>query len=136
MLSIIWYANHSNLTYRGGQGPIIHLEADLRRVVRWAESNGRQWAFSLANARAAYTQFRNRLDQFDELNWNAIAATDFRPPDIKDAKQSEFLIHQSFPWHFVERIGVHSLSMAPKTATAMRGATHRPRIEVRSDWYY
>jgi hypothetical protein len=33
MLYLIYQANHPELTYRGGQGPIIHLEADLRTSV-------------------------------------------------------------------------------------------------------
>ncbi len=33
MLYVICQANHPELTYRGGQGPIVHLEADLRRAV-------------------------------------------------------------------------------------------------------
>lgn len=136
MLSIIWYGNHVNLTYRGGQQPIVHLEADLHQVVQWAESNSRRWAFSLANARAVYTQFRARLEQLDQINWTAVAATDFRPADIKEAKQAEFLVQQSFPWHLVERIGVHSQAIAPKVANAMQGAVHRPRVEIKRDWYY
>lgn len=38
MLFVIHRANHPELTYRGGQGPIVHLEADLQEVVavgRW-----------------------------------------------------------------------------------------------------
>ncbi len=30
MLYVIYMKNHSELAYRGGQGPIVHLEADLR----------------------------------------------------------------------------------------------------------
>ena len=108
MLYVIHCANHPELTYRGGQQPIVHLEADLHRVVQWAEANGRRWAFSLSNAGAFYTQFRARLDQLGEINWDAVAATDFRPADVKEAKQAEFLVEHSFPWHLVERIGVHS----------------------------
>src|SRR5688572_32706394 len=52
MLFVIHQANHPDLTYRGGQGPIVHLEADLRQVVEWATENGRRWAFSLSNAGA------------------------------------------------------------------------------------
>ena len=37
MLYVIREANHPKLTYRGGQNPIVHLEADLRRTVTWAE---------------------------------------------------------------------------------------------------
>ena len=33
MLYVIYRANHSQLSYRGGQGPIVHLEADLRQTV-------------------------------------------------------------------------------------------------------
>lgn len=28
MLYVIWCQNHPSLTYRGGQGPIVHLEAE------------------------------------------------------------------------------------------------------------
>jgi hypothetical protein len=136
MLNIIWYANHPNLTYRGGQGPIIHLEADLFATAAWAESNNRRWAFSLANARAAYTQFRAHLDQLNEVNWQAVTAVDFRSADIKEAKQAEFLVQHSFPWELVERIGVHSPGIVQQVSSAMQGAAHRPKIEIRKDWYY
>ncbi len=54
MLYMIYMANHSRLTYRGGQNPIIHLEADLRRTVAWAEIHNQRWAFTLSNAGAHY----------------------------------------------------------------------------------
>jgi hypothetical protein len=67
MLNIIWYANHPNLTYRGGQEPILHLEGDLNTVAGWANQNGVRWAFTLANARAVYTSFRASLDHLGDL---------------------------------------------------------------------
>lgn len=136
MLFVIHCANHSELAYRGGQQPIVHLEADLHMVVQWAEANGRRWAFSLSNAGAVYTQFRAGLDRLGDINWDAVAATDFRPADIKEAKQAEFLVQQSFPWHLVERIGIHSQAIAPRVSAATQGSAHRPRIEIRSEWYY
>ena len=136
MLYVIHCANHPELTYRGGQQPIVHLEADLHRVVQWAVANGRRWAFSLSNAGAFYTQFRAELAQLGEINWDAVAATDFRPADVKEAKQAEFLVQDSFPWHLVERIGVHSQAIVPRVASAMQGAAHRPVIEIKRDWYY
>lgn len=136
MLYVIHCANHPELTYRGGQQPIVHLEADLHRVVQWAVANGRRWAFSLSNAGAFYTQFRAELAQLGEINWDAVAATDFRPADIKEAKQAEFLVQDSFPWHLVERIGVHSQAIVPRVASAMQSAAHRPVIEIKRDWYY
>ncbi|MER9868764.1 DUF4433 domain-containing protein [Mesorhizobium sp. M0136] len=136
MLYVIHCANHPELTYRGGQQPIVHLEADLHRVVQWAEENGRRWAFSLSNAGAVYTQFRAQLVQLGDVNWQAVAATDFRPADIKEGKQAEFLVEQFFPWDLVERIGVHSQSIVQKVSTAMQGAAHRPIIEIQRGWYY
>ena len=41
MLYVIHRKNHPNLTYRGGQKPIVHLEADLRQTVDWADTNQR-----------------------------------------------------------------------------------------------
>lgn len=136
MLYVIHRANHPELAYAGGQEPILHLEADLRRVVAWAEANGRRWAFSLSNAGAFYTQFRARVDELDQLNWTGIAARDFRPADVKEAKQAEFLLHQSFPWELVDRIGVQSGTMVPRVMAALQGAVHRPALEIRPEWYY
>ncbi|MBU4529599.1 MAG: DUF4433 domain-containing protein [Hoeflea sp.] len=136
MLYVIHCANHPELDYRGGQQPIIHLEADLQEVVQWAEANGRRWAFSLSNAGAVYTQFRAGLDRLGDINWDAVAATDFRPADVKEAKQSEFLVQHSLPWHLVERIGVHSQGIVSRVSDAMHSARHRPRIEIKRDWYY
>lgn len=136
MLYVIHCANHPELAYRGGQQPIVHLEADLQQVVAWAEANGRRWAFSLSNAGAYYTQFRTGLDRLDEISWDAVAATDFRPADVKEGKQAEFLVEESFPWSLVERVGIHSQGIAPRVAAAMQGAAHRPRVEIRREWYY
>jgi ssDNA thymidine ADP-ribosyltransferase, DarT len=136
MLFVIHCANHPELAYRGGQQPIVHLEADLHHVVQWAQENGRRWAFSLSNAGAVYTQFRTGLNRLGDINWDAVAATDFRPADVKEAKQAEFLVQESFPWQLFERIGVHSQAIATRVFTAMQGMAHRPGVEVRPGWYY
>jgi hypothetical protein len=136
MLYVIHCANHPELTYRGGQQPIVHLEADLRTVVQWAAANNRRWAFSLSNAGAHYTQFRTGIENLGEINWTAVMERDFRQADIKEGKQAEFLIEQMFPWELVERIGVRSADYVARVSNAMLGALHRPRIEVRREWYY
>ncbi len=41
MLYIIYQGNHPEVSYRGGQGPIVHLEADLRAAVDWAVQKNR-----------------------------------------------------------------------------------------------
>lgn len=106
MLFVIYCANHDGLIYRGGQEPIVHLEADMHTVIRWADANNLRWAFSLSNAGAYYTEFRSQLDELDQLDWPAIAARDFRMPEVKERKQAEFLLSERFPFDLVERIGV------------------------------
>ena len=136
MLFKIHKANDSELAYKGGQEPIVHLEADLHTVVRWMDAKQRRWAFSLSNAGAYYTEFRAQLDQLDEIGWPAMSARYWTAPDTREAKQAEFLVEQSFPWHLVERIGIHGAGIAPRVARAIRGATHRPTVEVQPSWYY
>lgn len=54
MLYLIHQANNPGLSYRGGQGPIVHLEADLHETVAWADSQRQRWAFTLSNAGSFY----------------------------------------------------------------------------------
>jgi len=140
MLYLIYCRNHGELSFRGGQDPIIHLESDLRDAIAWATEKGRRWAFTLSNAGAYYFEDRSDLDQLDEINWDAVGAKRWSGPHIssqvKEGKQAEFLVERSFPWHLVERIGVCTRAVAQQVASAYEGTRHRPPVEVRSDWYY
>jgi hypothetical protein len=136
MLYLLHQANHPDLTYLGGQDLIVHLEADLHEVVAWAATQNRRWAFSLSNAGARYVETRNRLDQLGEVNWTAVAKTDFRSSDIKEGKQAEFLLHGSFPWELVKRVGVISAEVKGRAEASLAQATHRPPVEILGNWYY
>jgi len=136
MLHLIWRANHPDLSYRGGQGPIVHLEADMHEVIEWAQGQARRWAFSLSNAGAYYVQVRDRLDQLDQVNWIAVATMDFRSADMKEGKQAEFLVHGSFPWELVQRIGVNSVETKMRAEASLAHASHRPPVEILRHWYY
>ena len=136
MLYIIYMKNHPELSYRGGQEPIVHLESDLFEVIDWAEANGHQWAFSLSNAAARYAQFRADRNRLDEINWAAVAARDWSRSDIKEAKQAEFLVYQWLPWCLVSRIGVISPRIGNRVIREISAAAHKPKIEVVRQWYY
>ena len=136
MLYVISCGNHPDLTYRGGQEPIVHLQADLHEAVRWADTAGVSWAFSLSNAGAAYAQFRSRLQDLADINWDAVVASDFRNADIKEGKQAEFLVDRFFPCDLVEVVGVHSAALVNRVRLAIPGAALRPSVAVRRDWYY
>ena len=134
MLYLIHRANHSELAYRGGQDPIVHLEADLRQTVTWAETHGRRWAFTLSNAGAYYFEDRCELHQLNEIDWDAVQATKWQQD--KEGKQAEFLIEQQFPWELVSHIGVYSRAVYRQVDTALQAASHRPSIGIGPDWYY
>jgi len=136
MLYILHRGNHPDITYREGQAPIVHLQADLRLVAQWADENGRGWAFSKSNAGARYTPFFNSLDKLNEVNWSAVRANDFRDPAIKEGKQAEFLMHESFPWNMVEKIGVINRTIQQQVVAAIAGAAHRPTVRIETGWYY
>ena len=134
MLYVIHMANHSELAYRGGQGPILHLEADLQEAVAWAARNRRRWAFTSTNAAASYAEDYCDLEQLGEIDWSAVKARDWRR--CRGRKQAEFLVEQSFPWSLVRRIGVRSPGIHGETQDALRTADHRPAVELRPEWYY
>ena len=134
MLLLLHKSNHLELDYRGGQGPIVHLESDLRATVAWAEEHDQRWAFTLSNAGSNYFEDRCNLAQLNEIDWDAVQATDWR--QHQHGKQAEFLIERQFPWELVSRIGVRSTQVAGQVSAALHAAAHGPAIEVRGGWYY
>lgn len=136
MLYVIHCANNPELTYKGGQGSIVHLEADLHTVLQWANANNHSWAFSGSNAGATYAQFWKDAAEFNQLNWQHIAATQWAQADIKEAKQAEFLMYNHFPWHLVERIGTHSLAVFNAVMSSLAQASHKPAVQIMPAWYY
>jgi len=134
MLYIIHQTNHPDLSYRGGQEQIIHLEADFHKSVQWASLNNRRWVFTLSNAGAYYFEDRNNLAQLNEIDWDAVQATNWA--GCKEGKQAEFLMEQRFPWHLIERIGVHSRMILQQAVNTLSANGHRPIIELKPEWYY
>lgn len=143
MLYVIHCANNPELTFRGGQGSIVHIEADLRAVVSWAEREGYRWAFSLSNAGARYAQFHNDLSKLGHIDWDAVASNRFSSQDftpsgnlVKESKQAEFLVEDFFDWSLVQRIGVASPSASDQVRQALRDTCHQPTVSVQPDWYF
>lgn len=140
MLYLIHMANHPELAYRGGQNPIVHLEADLTHSTAWAEQNQRRWAFTLSNAGSGYFEDRCDLAQLGEIDWAAVQTNRWAGNNVsrsvKEGKQAEFLVEQSFPWELVTRIGVRSQQYHGQVSTALQAAAHKPHVEIKPDWYY
>ena len=136
MLYVIFRHNHPDITYAEGQGPVLHLQADLREVVAWANANDHAWAFSDRNAGAYVASFFNDIGRIGDLNWDAIQSNNFRDqPIVKEGKQAEFLLYDSFPWELVEHIGVHNAGIEAQVRKALNGVA-RPTVRVEPTWYY
>ncbi len=134
MLYVIERRNHRDLAYRGGQDPIVHLEADMRETVTWADSHDLRWAFTLSNAGSKHFEDRCRLEHLDQVDWDAVSDRDWR--ETRARKQAEFLVEKRFPWNLVRRIGVRTAATAKYVEAAIRGAPGRPSVEIKPDWYY
>jgi hypothetical protein len=140
MLFLLARSNHHNLTYHGGQDPILHLEADLKATVDWAAANGRRWAFTLSNAGAVYFEDRRDLAQLGEIDWGAVNATTWSgrgvDPSVKEGKQAEFLVERSVPWELISRIGVRTPAGLVQVQQILQDAVHQPTVQVVPSWYY
>lgn len=133
MLFLIDRRNHE-LAYTGGQQSILHLEADLHATVAWAQAQSSRWAFTTSNAGSRYFEDYDDLVQLCRVDWNAVQAVNWS--HCKEGKQAEFLLEQQFPWHLIERIGVHSTSTYTQVVNTLPPSGHRPVVEVRQEWYY
>jgi hypothetical protein len=136
MLYILYKGNNPELTYKGGQRPIIHLESDLHAVINWANSNSVRWAFSDGNAGAYITAFYKDPADLIKLNWTAINSTSFCDAKIKEGKQAEFLMFDVFPWILVEKIGTIDSTMELKIQAMLANVGHQPVIAVERSWYF
>jgi len=136
MLYILYMGNHPALTYRDGQRPIVHLQADFHNTVEWAEQHNVRWAFSDRNAGAYFADFFCTLDDLNQINWDAVRENNWSDPLIKEGKQAEFLVYEAFPWTLVERIGVVNAAIHVRVQQILRNADHKPPVAVEPSWYY
>lgn len=134
MLFLIHRDNHPDLTYHGGQEPIVHLEADLYSSIAWAQANNLRWAFTLSNAGSCYFEDRCSIDALNEINWEAVQSTSWSMH--KEAKQAEFLMERYFPWSLVERIGVCSLRIQMDVSRLLTTTGLSTPISLMPSWYY
>lgn len=134
MLYLLHKGNRPGLTYYGGQEPIVHLEADLRETVAWANRNGKKWVFTPSNAGSLYVEDFCSLDQLNRIDWNAVSANIWH--DCMEGKQAEFLLEEAFPWELVQHIGVCTKEAEDQVLGATQSAQHQPPIQVQKNWYY
>ncbi len=135
MLYILHKGNHPDVSYAGGERPILHLEFDAESVKQWADEEGLRVAFTDRNAGSATAEFRSDMSALQLLNWSAINAADWR--DCIEEKQAEFLVERRVPISLLTRIGVKDSEVQQNVWCVMRkaGMGNVP-VEVLREWYY
>ena len=126
---------HQDLSYQGGQRQIVHLVTTVETAIDVA-TEGR-WAYSDANAGAYYTIFYDDLERIGELiDWDAVNATNWSDPAVKEKKQAEFLVYDQFRWECIHQIGTQNNQVAEQVRAILRQSSHVPEVIVRPGWYY
>lgn len=134
MLYVIAQANSPKLLYRGGEEPIVHLQADLYATVEWADRHNVPWAFTSGNAATGFFTEYDDLADLAKLDWQAIRARYWA--EVRDEKQAEFLIANSFPWTLIEKIACRGRRAMGWVEQQLLQTQHRPDILVKPSWYY
>ncbi len=132
------YAIHKNRVegYREGQSPILHLVTTAEAI----EATGLVYVFTDGHATVAYSDFYDDLGDLGCVDWEVMesrfwADTD-DDPDRKRRRQAEFLVYDFVPWHLIVEIGAIDRTIGTQVERMLQGVQHRPRISVRSNWYY
>lgn len=115
---------------QGHQKEVVHLVTTVSRVTNL----NKDWAISDGNAGADAVSFFNDLESFDQLDWDAIKALDWRGRTRQ--KQAEFLVADSVPWTAVYGIGVMNQSAHDRVLDVLDGVQHQPQVKALRNWYY
>ena len=135
MLYILHRGNHPDVTYSGGERPILHLEFDAESVKRWADGANLRVAFTDRNAGSATAEFRSDMSALQSMNWSAIMANDWQ--DCMEEKQAEFLVERCVPVSLLTRIGVKDAGVQRDVWNMTRAVgMGNVSVEVLREWYY
>jgi hypothetical protein len=122
---------HEN--YREGQQPIVHLVSSIGTI----RATARPWLFTDRHADLGYANQYDTPSKLDEVDWAVMPLRQWGgDTEVKEKRQAEFLVHDWCPWEAIEAIGVIDQSIAERVTAAIAGNGHKPRVEVRRDWYY
>lgn len=123
--------------YAGGQTEVVHLVSSVEAVrdvgLSWVFTDGHPEIFPL-------TDFYNDLKDLDKIDWKVMASRYWHDtnddPDRKRRRQAEFLVHNSFPWELIAKIGVREKAIESQVLQILQDAAHKPEVKTERAWYY
>lgn len=130
--------------YKGGvtgceeaQPNIIYLVSTAERV---AKEGLRPWCFSDGHGVDKLTAFYGDLKELTNIDWELIADWHWNDTladnDRVRKKQSEFLVHQSFPIEWVEKIAVYSEAQKESVESTLAQHSYKIPVVIEKKWYY
>ena len=134
MLYMFKRGNSPEITYRGGQEPIIHLVADMYKTASWADENNLRWAFTDSNAGSGYFYDYSDFRSLNAIDWVAVHAEQWS--GRQDKKQAEFLVERHVPWELIEEIGVYSSRQHEQVNSIIGSRPINLQTSVQRKWYY
>lgn len=130
MLYVVWQGHEG---YQGGQREIVHLVSSIGAI----RTTGRPWFFTDLHADLGYARQFDSLKHLGKLDWRVMPLQQWGgDQEVKEKRQAEFLVHDWCPWSAIESIGVIGPVMAARVGVVVAASAHRPRVDVRQDWYY
>jgi ssDNA thymidine ADP-ribosyltransferase, DarT len=134
--SVMLYVIHcGHQDYQKGQQSVIHLVSSVQTAI----GSGRPWAFTDRHAELLYARYYDDTVHLNKVDWAVMALRGWGGPgkaETKEKRQAEFLVHDWFPWQYVERIGVHNQKIQAQVQTILASGSHQPPVTVEKSWYY
>ena len=125
--------------YTEGQSQVLHLVTTAETI----DENSLAYAYTDGHAVMAYSDFFDDIEalyDYPIIDWELMESNYWfnteDDPNRKCRRQAEFLVHQFFPWHLVTEIGVINPKIQAQVNTLLLKFVHKPKVTVRSNWYY
>jgi ssDNA thymidine ADP-ribosyltransferase, DarT len=118
--------------YAGDDRSIVHLISTVGDASRC----GRAWAFTDRHAELVVASYFDDLADLKQIDWAVMPLKYWGEEPIKETRQAEFLVHDTFPWTCIRWIGVHNASVQERISSILSTASHQPKMVVRPDLSY
>lgn len=122
--------------YVDGQKPILHLVSSAEAV----QQSNLTFAFTDGHAPMTISRFFDDLRSLDQIDWEIMKviywADTIEDGDRSRRRQAEFLVHQFFPLHLIEEIGVVNKNVAQEVSILLEAEVRKPVLKIAPTWYY
>lgn len=134
MLCAIYHNNVAG--YNEGQRPILHLVSSVEAVIY----AGLPFVFTDGHAPMELSTFFSNVNDLNQIDWNIMKAK-YWNDTIEDGdrtrrRQAEFLVHEFFPFHLFDTIGVFNDNIANQVSVLLDPLVKKPIVMIKREWYY